>query len=1099
MLPNYTSTDGHEYTASSYWLNAGYCNGFISNSSMNVTDTQIFYTYCGKNLGVARGDYQAVQAKDYALGLLRGAADPKQNNALSTNTSGGNPSTDATSPDSIMFRTNSTTPLTLPVNRFISFSVDAANSYCSNGHEPQMRFEFVQNGQTTTVPNSADPSGLIDPCTSAGNTQTDLRNVSGFSSFPDWAAIVNYGTFYSGSFLTGSSASTADLILRNISDGSSQGKGIGNAPANTQGYVAGKYNGNDGAIDNIQILDTTPKLTKSFSPTVTSIGATSRLTLTVNNRTDNAAKNGWGFVDTLSTGLTIAATPNLGGTCLSNPNSATVVAPAGGQSITVTNGKLGGAASTAPATSCTIEVDVTSSQAAVYANGQDNMSQQVGIDGPTTPATVKFTKGSVQWSKIDSASKQALAGSQWTITRTGANLPAGSSEQGTVGPALNTPFTITDTGSDSTSQVGTADDYTTDADSGAGYLAVQYLPWGTYSLQETQAPAGYKPSTTTYSFTIGAGGLTIADNTVISAPVSLAGDGISGSQVPNAKLEQAVCRADSPNLYTQYSRQEPAGSGKFTNKLQRYDVGSGAVTDLADLSSKVTRETNGLGISADGRYFYLVDFDLKAVSDPHIYRYDAQTGDVSTFNAATNFANGTVAPANDNGKVRRGGVDLNTGVYYYSTTQMQPDGKTATNINNLYAFDPSTGNNWYVGTVTTRDNGQSGDLAFDNQGDMYFVVGNDSTAYVNVYPGKLPSSPSTQPIAINTQFLNQVGSTGNGVGIAYGNGYLYTSNTNGDIYQVDPSTGANSKLTTLPIPAGTGNTSQSGLTVDLATCTPPNTLTVKKNYPNGRDNVDDNVTLSAWRNGSTQVGQNVDTNGPATGVQTNQLGPVPILVGNGSSYTVRETAKGGSNSLTAYDTSYACTDQNDSTWPGVTGTIPSGDTQRDFTLGTISAGGQKARAIVCTFTNKPISGSVTWSKTDEGGHLLRGSEWTLTGPSVPANTVVKDCTSTPCGTQPYTDQDPAPGSFELDSLKFGAYTLTEHTAPAGFVVNTTSHSFTIDATHREIELGVFRNPQAKPPVLPLTGGLSTDAFRLASCQDVRMSAALASAEMSGWR
>jgi hypothetical protein len=168
------------------------------------------------------------------------------------------------------------------------------------------------------------------------------------------------------------------------------------------------------------------------------------------------------------------------------------------------------------------------------------------------------------------------------------------------------------------------------------------------------------------------------------------------------------------------------------------------------------------------------------------------------------------------------------------------------------------------------------------------------------------------------------------------------------------------------------------------------------------------------------VGQNVDTDGPATGVQTNQLGPVPILVGDGNSYTVRENAKGGSNSLAAYDTSYSCTDQNDPKWPEVTGTIPSGDTQREFTLGTISAGGQKARAIVCTISNKPISGSVTWSKSGpDGTTLLSGSEWTLTGPGVPADTIVKDCTSTPCGTQAYTDQDPNPGAFRLDSLKSG--------------------------------------------------------------------------------
>lgn len=543
---SYVSADGHKYTASNYWLNNGYCNGFISNSNMNVSDYDVFYTYCGRNLSVnnsspsaqfPRGDYQAVQAKDYALGLLRNASNPGQNNALSTNTSGGKPSTSLTDPNSIMFRTDPSTPITtLDPNRFYSFSVDAANSYCANtGHDPQMRFEYVQDGKTYPISNTVDAGDLIDPCTSAGSNKKDLRQVngSGLAQAPDWAAIVNYGTFYSGSFLTSASPSPIDLILRNISQYSSGGAGIGNPPANGQqgasGYVAGctdnTCNGNDGAIDNIQILDTTPRLTKTFDPAVTSVGATSQLTLTVNNRSDNAEKTGWSFTDTLPNGLTIAPNPNVGGSCLTSPNAATVVATANGQTITVSNGKLHGAKSTDAPTSCTIQVNVTSTQAAVYTNGSSNISQNVGIDGPAEPATVKFTKGSVRWQKVDSATNQVLAGSQWQITRTDTNnlSSIGSTDLGTVGPRVGTPFTITDTGSGSSSSVGTTDDYTKDADSGAGYLAVQYLPWGNYSLKETQAPAGYAPSSTTYTFTIGAGGLTVDGNTVISDPVTLSG------------------------------------------------------------------------------------------------------------------------------------------------------------------------------------------------------------------------------------------------------------------------------------------------------------------------------------------------------------------------------------------------------------------------------------------------------------------------------------------------------------------------------------------------------------------------------------------------
>lgn len=270
---------------------------------------------------------------------------------------------------------------------------------------------------------------------------------------------------------------------------------------------------------------------------------------------------------------------------------------------------------------------------------------------------------------------------------------------------------------------------------------------------------------------------------------------------------------------------------------------------------------------------------------------------------------------------------------------------------------------------------------------------------------------------------------------------------------------------------------------------------MKKDYPNGRVNADDNVTLSAWRNTTTQVGQNVNTDGPATGVQTNQLGPVPILVGNGNSYTVRETAtNGGSKSLAAYDTSYSCTDTNDPTWQGASGDNLSGDTQRGFDLGVIPAGGAQARAIVCTITNKPISGSVTWSKSGPDKTRLAGSEWTITKAGVTGQTTVTDCTNLNCSKEAYADQDSNPGAFKLISLQFGTYTLTESKAPAGFVKDTTQHVFTIDASNRNIVLNSgnpFINQQATPPTLPLTGGLSTDAFIIGGAGLIVLSVATA--------
>jgi hypothetical protein len=413
-------------------------------------------------------------------------------------------------------------------------------------------------------------------------------------------------------------------------------------------------------------------------------------------------------------------------------------------------------------------------------------------------------------------------------------------------------------------------------------------------------------------------------------------------QVPPGAIS---CTVDSVYVVNQLS--QAATGGGYTNKLQNLNVTNNTVTDLVDLSATIPRETNGLGISSDGRYFYMIDFNIGVVGDPHIYQYDAVTGAVTTFNAAKG---GT---ANDNGLVRRGGVDLKTGIYYYSTTQL--NGSAATAVHNLYALNPSTGASWYVGTVTTQHAGASGDLAFDNLGNMYFVVGINNNAYVNVYDGRdLPTTPNATPIAITTKYLNVNSGAGNGVGVAYGlNGYLYTSNTAAEYFQVDPSTGSTLAGPTV-IPQGTGVAATSGRSVDLSTCVSPSTLTVKKNLPNGRVGTSDQFTLSAHRTtttpaGTAQVGQNVATDGSATGVQDKYVGPVPILTGTNHSYTVREA----SSALDNYGTSYRCIDTEDSTWAGVSGAVATTGGTRNATLGVIPAAtGSKSRAIECTFTNQ---------------------------------------------------------------------------------------------------------------------------------------------------
>jgi uncharacterized repeat protein (TIGR01451 family) len=323
------------YTANSYWLDATRCNGFILNSQATLPSG-----YCQNTSGTAQGEFDAVKDKTWALGLLNSPANRTTNHALSTNTS---PATkgEGSPANQIQFATGSNVNLPSATGRFITFSVDAAATYCQ-GDQPLLRF-YYRDAAGTEIPVSSSP---INPCTSPNASKT--TGPSGRQ--------VSYGSFpANGSYLENSAS--VGIVLRNESNGA--------------------VNGNDSAIDNIRVLDVTPTLDKKFSPALVKVGDTSTLTLTVTNTSELAAKSGWGFTDQLQKGLTIADPSHIGGTC-----NATTTASAGGSTIAVKDGKLAAGQS-----SCTITVDVTSDKAGTYTNGPDNVT----LTGLNPPGTTDVT------------------------------------------------------------------------------------------------------------------------------------------------------------------------------------------------------------------------------------------------------------------------------------------------------------------------------------------------------------------------------------------------------------------------------------------------------------------------------------------------------------------------------------------------------------------------------------------------------------------------------------------------------------------------------------------------------------------------------------
>jgi len=377
-LSAYTGTHGATYSADSYWLNIAYCNGFITNWNRTLTTTQVTNTYCGKNgSGVDDADYQAVLTKAYALGMLTGSstADYKANYALSTNTSGGQPSAGG-----LMFKSDSPVTSTDLTGRFVDVSLDAAATNCSTtttANNPLMKL-YVTQGSTETAVTvvNVDPCATGTKTTVAGNTTATL---------PSWASDVTYGTYYGDAPVLITSSAPTGIAIRNSSTASSTGKG-----ATTGGGTAGTANGNDGAIDNIRLVDVTPTLSKSFSPATIEAGSTSTLTLTVNNTSELAKKSGWSFTDTLPSGLSVAGTPNVSSTC------GTATAASGGSTISVANGTLAANAAT-----CKVSVNVTASTTGSYTNGAAQMTTLVGLNPPddatltvSAPkaASIKLTK-----------------------------------------------------------------------------------------------------------------------------------------------------------------------------------------------------------------------------------------------------------------------------------------------------------------------------------------------------------------------------------------------------------------------------------------------------------------------------------------------------------------------------------------------------------------------------------------------------------------------------------------------------------------------------------------------------------------------------------
>lgn len=347
---------------------------------------------------------------------------------------------------------------------------------------------------------------------------------------------------------------------------------------------------------------------------------------------------------------------------------------------------------------------------------------------------------------------------------------------------------------------------------------------------------------------------------------------------------------------------------------------------LSSINLGADHSNNALGLSSNGRYAYTV---TNAAGTKTLAKHD-RVSDVTT---RTTFSL--------NSSVLRGAVHPVTGVYYFASG-------TTNGAINLYAWNENVTPQTYVQVGTLRPTtgssafGANGDMAFSASGQLVLVADNF------IYSADLPTALEPSTATIDAKQVHDMGAGVQGNGIAFGNlGHIFVSVS-----------GGGNRIIEVDLPRGqTVNTTQLGTfgPTDMASCTFPNTLTLKKDLPEGRHAATDQFALRVQSPASYQVTQtDATTRGERTGLQPDYAGPV--FTNQGDTFRLSEAATGTSDA-SRYDESLVCEQVNpDGSTTPVTVTADGQVTQPSGPLGT---------DVTCTFTNVRLAPDLALSKTSD--------------------------------------------------------------------------------------------------------------------------------------
>ncbi|MFB8387749.1 LPXTG cell wall anchor domain-containing protein [Microbacterium sp. NPDC055910] len=416
-------------------------------------------------------------------------------------------------------------------------------------------------------------------------------------------------------------------------------------------------------------------------------------------------------------------------------------------------------------------------------------------------------------------------------------------------------------------------------------------------------------------------------------------------------------------------RQIVNGSGNNTAAVTTFGSWPGSFTGV-----------NSLAIGPNGSVMYAINRSANnnAADVLNVLRYTQATGVWETLpNTGLTTGNSTslVAGAVNlaNGRFLIGGFDSEyrgmpyfRNEYRFMLYEFDPV---------RYAADPATAYRtlgyFWTGATTGQ---QNGDMAFDSSGNLY-VVRSDDSGTTNIFSVTAATLAAAQGGLLTRSQTN----ASDGIRISAVNGIAFEAD--GTIYlgngttieRYNPTTWQRLQRVTTSLSSST----------DLAGCNSPANLTVQKNVV-GRAAPTDQFRLEVG-SGNTVVAT-ATTVGTSTGIQSEQIGPIPVVAG--AEYRIAETMASGS--ATDYASSWTCTRDG--------AVVASGQ----GASGTIRIPSVNGASVACVFTNAPLVTPVTITKTvldDRGENPRPGAGWTM-GLSATATggTVTKVAGNTPEGT-----------------------------------------------------------------------------------------------------